>query len=88
MDPPQSIRNLKSQINDIISEITYHRQQLQIVKSESEATSQELNMKIDEMSGRIELEEHKIQKLQQEIEHGKRQRVVLSQKIKVLCCNN
>ena len=56
-----TIENLEGQINDIITEITYHRQQLQIVKSESETANQVLNMKIDEMRGRTEFEEHKIQ---------------------------
>ena len=52
---------MEHKISDIVTEISYHRQQLQIVKSESETSNQVLNMKIDEMRGRIEFEEHKIQ---------------------------
>jgi len=55
-----TIENLESKVQDIITEISYHRQQLIIVKSESETANQVLNMKIDEMRGRLEFEEKKI----------------------------
>ena len=56
-----TIESLEGKIADVVSEISYHRQQLQIVKSESETSNQLLNMKIDEMRGRIEFESQKLQ---------------------------
>ena len=58
-----TIEQLSTKMNDIITEITYHRQQLQIVKSESETANQMLNLKIDEMRGRTEFEEQKLQNM-------------------------
>ena len=55
-----NIEQLENKIADIITEISYHRQQLQIVKSEAETSNQVLNMKIDECRGRLEFEEQKI----------------------------
>ena len=58
-----NIEQLTTKMNDIITEISYHRQQLQIVKSESETANQMLNLKIDEMRGRTEFEETKLTNL-------------------------
>ena len=79
------MESLETKLQDILTEISYHRQQLGIVKSESETANQVLNMKIDEMRGRIEFEERKIQNNITN-EYNKQQKVhdSLHQQIKAL----
>ena len=48
------VEGLDKKLDDVMMEIGYHRQQLAIVKSEAEHANQVLNMKVDEMRGRIE----------------------------------
>ena len=49
-------------MRDIMTEINYHRQQLEIVRSEAGTANQILNMKLDETRGRYEFEHQKISK--------------------------
>ena len=55
-----NIEQLENKLQDVITEISYHRQQLTIVKSEAQTSNQMLNLKIDEMRGRTEFEEQKL----------------------------
>ena len=49
-------------MRDIMTEINYHRQQLEIVRSEAGTANQILNMKLDETRGRYEFKHQNIDK--------------------------
>ena len=69
-----NLEQLESKMSDILTELSYHRQQLRIVQSESETSNQMLNLKIDEMRGRTEFEEQKLQKVM-DTEHTKQSKM-------------